>query len=412
MEIKIHTIKVRIIIVLFSIFLVIPSAATTLFASDSANQKDELAQNEPELQQENSSKADLTITTDEKSRTKVVLQAEVLSISTSPSTLTDYLKNQLGMKNIPDALTQEQIEQFKNWAKSIPGTAITSDLNASLYPLQSQNLDAAKQNRLITDYEIDSNSPDKYKPKYQTYTTGIELSLIPGSINKDEPVGVSINLRKTDITKVQEKLHPSGNTIQIPEFINSNISTQVSIPQGKYSLIATGGLSSGIVTESGFDQPDNQTIILIKLQVKVEDKPDPISSFEKPLVGTWRSSGIGTNENNQEVTSYMILNNDRSWFQVAFFGSEDIPTEISSIEKGPLWFCSRERLMQFFPTPPNAGDHLFSRKISSLTPSVVSFDTGRPAGFILEYKRVSGLAEARIKEIIAQQNQDNNKENK
>ena len=103
-------------------------------------------------------------------------------------------------------------------AKSIPGTAITSDLNASLYPLQSQNLDAAKQNRLITDYEIDSNSPDKYKPKYQTYTTGIELSLIPGSINKDEPVGVSINLRKTDITKVQEKLHPSGNTIQIYKF--------------------------------------------------------------------------------------------------------------------------------------------------------------------------------------------------
>jgi hypothetical protein len=132
-----------------------------------------------------------------------------------------------------------------------------------------------------------------------------------------------------------------------------------------------------------------------------EDQASPLSADEQSLVGIWRLSRTVYSDDNQEGTELMVLNPDRTWLHAPYPGREEIPTRFWKIVRGPRWTCDEGRLQQYHPAPKGGGEHLYDRKILSVTPTTLSFEYMRkPWLGPIVYTRVSRQSEVEIMKIL------------
>ncbi len=198
--------------------------------------------------------------------TQIVLQANVFSVNAPKSLITDYLHDEFGIQNITTDLTETQAAQLKKWITALPDTTMISSPKTLVYDGEQTDLNVTTQHEFIVDYEKTSDSPPQYKPKRQKFMTGVELELTPELAKDNSIVHLILKLNQTELEKVEEKKHESGNIIQLPIRTNTEMATQVAVPVGKYFLVPVAGMYS---EEKGSkpDQPVKQTILLIKADI-------------------------------------------------------------------------------------------------------------------------------------------------
>ncbi len=92
------------------------------------------------------------------------------------------------------------------------------------------------------------------------------------------------------------------------------------------------------------------------------------------MVGVWRLSLTVYSDDHQEGTEIMVLKPDRTWLHAPYPGKEEIPTQFWKIVHGPRWTCHEGRLLQYHPPPKGGGEHLYDRKILSVTPTTLAFE--------------------------------------
>jgi len=206
----------------------------------------------------------------EENKPKIIFRASVFSVRTPPSSITNFLYNELGLKNTPIVnLTDAQAEQFKKRMASIPNTTTVTSPTAIVFDRQPADLSVTTQHEYTVDYEESADSPAEYKPKRKKFTTGVELNFTPELKQDKNLIILTLNVKKTDIVKLKSKLHPSGNQIQIPVIQTAETHTTVAVPQGKYLLAILSGMSS-MGNSNQPDKPVQQTILLVKAEVQVE----------------------------------------------------------------------------------------------------------------------------------------------
>ena len=105
------------------------------------------------------------------------------------------------------------------------------------------------------------------EPKRKKFTTGVELNLTPELKQDKNLIILSLNLKKTDLVKLESKLHPSGNQVQVPVIQTAETRTTIAVPQGKYLLALLSGMSS-MGNSNPPDKPVQQTILLVKTDVQ------------------------------------------------------------------------------------------------------------------------------------------------
>jgi beta-lactamase regulating signal transducer with metallopeptidase domain len=196
-------------------------------------------------------------------KTQIVLKANIFSVNAPKSLIADYLRDELGVNDTATDLTKTQATQFKKWITALPDTTMISSPKALVFDGEQANLNVTTQHEFIVDYEKTSDSPPQYKPKRQKFTTGVELELTPELAKNDSIVHLILKLNQTELEKVEEKKHESGNMIQLPVRTNTEMATQVAVPIGKYFLVPVAGMYSA-EKGSKSDQPVKQTILLMK----------------------------------------------------------------------------------------------------------------------------------------------------
>jgi hypothetical protein len=194
---------------------------------------------------------------------QIVLQANVFYVNTQQSLIADYLHDEFGIQNITTDLTETQAVQFKKWITALPDTTMISSPKTLVFDRERADLNVTTQREFIVDYEKTSDSPPQYKPKRQKFTTGVELELTPELAKDNSIVHLILKLNQTELEKVEEKKHESGNMIQLPMRTNSEMTTQVAVSVGKYFLIPVAGMYPA-GKNSDPDQTVKQTILLIK----------------------------------------------------------------------------------------------------------------------------------------------------
>jgi len=206
----------------------------------------------------------------EQNKVQITLRASVFSVRTPPSSITNFLHNELGLKNTPVInLTDAQAEQFKKLMESIPNTTTVTSPTAIVFDRQPADLSVTTQHEYTVDYEESAESPAGYKPKRKKFTTGVQLNLTPELKQNKNLIILTLKLKKTDLVKLKSKLHPSGNQVQLPVFQTAETRNTIAVQQGKYLLALLSGMSSRS-NSSQPDKPVQQTILLVKADVPVE----------------------------------------------------------------------------------------------------------------------------------------------
>jgi beta-lactamase regulating signal transducer with metallopeptidase domain len=130
-------------------------------------------------------------------------------------------------------------------------------------------------------------------------------------------------------------------------------------------------------------------------------KADALSPQEQKVVGVWRFSKTVYSDDGREGTELMVLNPDRTWIAAYYHGKDEIPKMFGKINFGPRWTCYQGRLQQYFPPPKGGGEHLYDRKILSVTPTTLAFEYMRkPELGPLTYNRVSRQTEVAVRNLL------------
>ncbi len=223
---------------------------------------------------------------EEQDKAKIILRANVFSINAPISLITDYLRDELGVNNTTSEMTDVQAAQFKKWMATVPETTMISSPSVLVFDRETASMSVvSNQKEYTVDYEKTSDSPLQYKPVQQKFTTGIELEFTPALTKDNSIIHLTMKFDKTDLVKVEEKTHESGNVIQLPMRNNSQIATQVAVPVGKYFLVSVAGMYPA-ANSSQPDQPAKQIILLVKADVQAKAGPSD-NGIPTEMTGTW-----------------------------------------------------------------------------------------------------------------------------
>ena len=217
--------------------------------------------------------ADVSATKDfmsEQNKSYIILQANVFMMKTSLSSIHEFLQNQLGLQPLMGELSDTQAERFRQWAASVPGSDIFTGPRSLVFDGHSSKISMTNLTEYILDYVKDANSPSGYEPKSHDIKTGIEIEFTPFLNDDNKQIRLSLNIEKLDAIDIVKKKHKSDNEVQLPVITRRKVSTQATIPVGKYSLIIPSGFNAIL----HFDgnrlpvEPEELTILLIKAEVK------------------------------------------------------------------------------------------------------------------------------------------------
>ena len=228
----------------------------------------------------------ITLNMGEQNKANIILRANVFSANAPISIITNYLRDELGVENTTCDLTDAQATQFRKWMGSLPETTMISNPSMLIFDGETASISiVSNQKEYTTDYEKTSDTSPQYKPVKQKFATGIELEFTPALTKNNSIIHLTMKFDKTDLLKVEEKKHESGNMIELPMLTNSEIVTQVAVPIGKYFLVSAAGLYPA-KNDNQPDQPAKQIILLVKADV--QDNIEP-SGHKVPagMVGTW-----------------------------------------------------------------------------------------------------------------------------
>ena len=208
----------------------------------------------------------------EQNKVQIILQANVFTVNTPLSSITDFLKNEFDINKTTTELTDAQAKQFKEWVTSIPGTNIATSPRTIVFDGQSTEMSITTLTEYIL-YEKDADSPSGYKPKREEINTGVEIEFRPELRRDNKLINLALNITKSDIPQIKEITHESGNEVQLPAISRREISTMVAIPIGKYCLIPIAGIRNMLQSEINIqtDTTGKQTILLIKADVQVPE---------------------------------------------------------------------------------------------------------------------------------------------
>ncbi|MBN1974154.1 MAG: M48 family metalloprotease [Sedimentisphaerales bacterium] len=196
--------------------------------------------------------------TNKQNKEQIILQADVVTIKRPLSVINDFLAKEFGLENSPySELTETQIQKFKEWAVSMPGTNLASSPRTITYDGQSTKMSITTS----TGYELqekDVNSPDGHKLVNEVIKTGFELELVPELRKADNNIRLKIDIENSEPV---ESKSDANNPALLPAIHSQMISTKIAIPIGKYVLFQMSVIE-------GMMQADKQTFLLIKADVQ------------------------------------------------------------------------------------------------------------------------------------------------
>ncbi len=272
---------------------------------------------------------------DKQDKAKIILRANVFSVNGPISIITDYLRDELGVNNTASEMTDAQVIKFKKWMETVPETTMMSSPSLLVFDGKTAEMSVITNEKFYTaDYEKTSDSPPQYKPVLKNFTTGVEFEFTPALTKDKSIIHLSMKFDKTDLVKVEEKKHESGNTIQLPVLTNSEIVTQVAVPVGKYFLVSAAGT-----------QQAKQIVLLVKANVQNEAGPSD-NKTPAGMVGTWFfDNPMGDEEqmaifpDGRVVVLYSNGHKDQSYYENGFIELAEYNNarfKIAMLENGTL----------------------------------------------------------------------------
>ena len=115
----------------------------------------------------------------EPNKEQIILQADVVTIKQPYKMINEFLTKETGLPEAPFyELTETQIQKFKEWAVSFPGTNIVSNQKIYTNDGQSSRFNLTSQGGIFLK-RPDPNAPSDRGQVFERITSGIQIKLTP-----------------------------------------------------------------------------------------------------------------------------------------------------------------------------------------------------------------------------------------